>query len=103
MPEYHRDLGVGFFKLGLVSNYASYASANTTFFSLFIFVFQNKIPGVGFLKIHAPWEVLCREAEFMKLKMPTFKVFVLVSYHVIKTICVFYTSMMYSAVLSFLF
>ncbi|XP_016339436.1 anoctamin-1-like isoform X2 [Sinocyclocheilus anshuiensis] len=33
----------------------------------------NKIPGVGFLKIHAPWEVLCREAEFMKLKMPTFK------------------------------
>uniref|UniRef100_A0A8C1PD61 Anoctamin n=1 Tax=Cyprinus carpio TaxID=7962 RepID=A0A8C1PD61_CYPCA len=37
----------------------------------------NKIPGVGFLKIHAPWEVLCREAEFMKLKMPTFKVFVL--------------------------
>ncbi|XP_057203750.1 anoctamin-1a isoform X2 [Triplophysa rosa] len=33
----------------------------------------NKIPGVGFLKIHAPWEVLCREAEFMKLKMPTVK------------------------------
>lgn len=44
---------------------------------LFIFVFQTKIPGVGFLKIHAPWEVLCREAEFMKLKMPTIKVFVL--------------------------
>uniref|UniRef100_A0AAR2IPK7 Anoctamin n=1 Tax=Pygocentrus nattereri TaxID=42514 RepID=A0AAR2IPK7_PYGNA len=33
----------------------------------------NKIPGVGFLKIHAPWSVLCREAEFMKLKMPTIK------------------------------
>ncbi|KAK2914283.1 hypothetical protein Q8A67_002682 [Cirrhinus molitorella] len=33
----------------------------------------TKIPGVGFLKIHAPWEVLCREAEFMKLKMPTIK------------------------------
>ncbi|XP_022525753.2 anoctamin-1a isoform X1 [Astyanax mexicanus] len=33
----------------------------------------NKIPGVGFLKIHAPWNVLCREAEFMKLKMPTKK------------------------------
>ncbi|XP_051996823.1 anoctamin-1-like isoform X1 [Xyrauchen texanus] len=32
-----------------------------------------KISGVGFLKIHAPWEVLCREAEFMKLKMPTIK------------------------------
>uniref|UniRef100_A0A672QEB7 Anoctamin n=1 Tax=Sinocyclocheilus grahami TaxID=75366 RepID=A0A672QEB7_SINGR len=28
---------------------------------------------VGFLKIHAPWDVLCREAEFMKLKMPTIK------------------------------
>uniref|UniRef100_A0A672FPJ9 Anoctamin dimerisation domain-containing protein n=1 Tax=Salarias fasciatus TaxID=181472 RepID=A0A672FPJ9_SALFA len=34
-----------------------------------------KIPGVGFLKIHAPWSVLCREAEFMKLKMPTKKVY----------------------------
>ncbi|CAG5850385.1 unnamed protein product [Menidia menidia] len=33
----------------------------------------TKIPGVGFLKIHAPWNVLCREAEFMKLKMPTRK------------------------------
>ncbi|KAL1007050.1 hypothetical protein UPYG_G00081230 [Umbra pygmaea] len=33
----------------------------------------NKIPGIGFLKIHAPWNVLCREAEFMKLKMPTEK------------------------------
>ncbi|XP_030621678.1 anoctamin-1a [Chanos chanos] len=33
----------------------------------------TKIPGVGFLKIHAPWNVLCREAEFMKLKMPTKK------------------------------
>ena len=36
---------------------------------------QSKIPGIGFLKIHAPWNVLCREAEFMKLKMPTMKVF----------------------------
>uniref|UniRef100_A0A8P4KTJ7 Anoctamin n=1 Tax=Dicentrarchus labrax TaxID=13489 RepID=A0A8P4KTJ7_DICLA len=34
----------------------------------------SKIPGIGFLKIHAPWNVLCREAEFMKLKMPTKKV-----------------------------
>ncbi|XP_035251016.1 anoctamin-1-like isoform X2 [Anguilla anguilla] len=34
-----------------------------------------KTPGVGFLKIHAPWHVLCREAEFMKLKMPTKKVY----------------------------
>ncbi|TRY96091.1 hypothetical protein DNTS_017245, partial [Danionella cerebrum] len=33
----------------------------------------TKLPGVGFLKIHAPWDVLCREAEFMKLKMPTKK------------------------------
>uniref|UniRef100_A0A667X576 Anoctamin dimerisation domain-containing protein n=1 Tax=Myripristis murdjan TaxID=586833 RepID=A0A667X576_9TELE len=35
----------------------------------------SKIPGIGFLKIHAPWKVLCREAEFMKLKMPTKKVY----------------------------
>uniref|UniRef100_A0AAX7SD42 Anoctamin n=1 Tax=Astatotilapia calliptera TaxID=8154 RepID=A0AAX7SD42_ASTCA len=35
----------------------------------------STIPGVGFLKIHAPWNVLCREAEFMKLKMPTKKVY----------------------------
>lgn len=44
---------------------------------LFVFAvlsFQAKIPDVGFLKIHAPWEVLCREAEFMKLKMRTKKV-----------------------------
>ncbi|CAL8263298.1 unnamed protein product [Merluccius merluccius] len=34
-----------------------------------------KTPGVGFLKIHAPWNVLCREAEFMKLKMPTKKMY----------------------------
>ncbi|XP_072291443.1 anoctamin-1-like [Eucyclogobius newberryi] len=34
---------------------------------------NGKVPGVGFVKIHAPWNVLCREAEFMKLKMPTKK------------------------------
>ncbi|KAL2089081.1 hypothetical protein ACEWY4_015980 [Coilia grayii] len=33
------------------------------------------VPGMGFLKIHAPWDVLCREAEFMKLKMPTRKMY----------------------------
>ncbi|XP_023661670.1 anoctamin-1 isoform X7 [Paramormyrops kingsleyae] len=35
----------------------------------------SKTPGMGFVKIHAPWHVLCREAEFMKLKMPTKKVY----------------------------
>ncbi|XP_042197400.1 anoctamin-1a isoform X3 [Callorhinchus milii] len=31
--------------------------------------------GLGFVKIHAPWHVLCREAEFQKLSMPTNKVY----------------------------
>uniref|UniRef100_A0A8C7XQQ3 Anoctamin n=1 Tax=Oryzias sinensis TaxID=183150 RepID=A0A8C7XQQ3_9TELE len=36
---------------------------------------ENHVPGVGFLKIHAPWDILCREAELMKLKMPTKKTY----------------------------
>uniref|UniRef100_A0A8C5C6W6 Anoctamin n=1 Tax=Gadus morhua TaxID=8049 RepID=A0A8C5C6W6_GADMO len=36
---------------------------------------ESNIPGIGFLKIHAPWNILCREAEFLKLKMPTKKVY----------------------------
>ncbi|XP_039604731.1 anoctamin-1a isoform X3 [Polypterus senegalus] len=36
---------------------------------------DTKTPGIGYVKIHAPWHVLCREAEFMKLKMPTKKVY----------------------------
>uniref|UniRef100_A0A665WJL8 Anoctamin n=1 Tax=Echeneis naucrates TaxID=173247 RepID=A0A665WJL8_ECHNA len=40
---------------------------------------DTKIQGVGFVKIHAPWNVLCREAEFMKLKMPTRKINTLVN------------------------
>ncbi|XP_032378200.1 anoctamin-1 isoform X1 [Etheostoma spectabile] len=36
---------------------------------------DTKIAGVGFVKIHAPWNILCREAELMKLKMPTKKVY----------------------------
>ncbi|XP_077567983.1 anoctamin-1-like [Stigmatopora nigra] len=36
---------------------------------------DTQILGAGFVKIHAPWNVLCREAEFMKLKMPTKRVY----------------------------
>ncbi|XP_058518681.1 anoctamin-1 isoform X3 [Ochotona princeps] len=36
---------------------------------------DTKIHGMGFVKIHAPWSVLCREAEFLRLKMPTKKMY----------------------------
>ncbi|XP_072905887.1 anoctamin-1a [Hemitrygon akajei] len=36
---------------------------------------ETKAYGLGFVKIHTPWHVLCREAEFLKITMPTKKVY----------------------------
>lgn len=39
-----------------------------------MFLPQHKVYGQGFVRLHAPWQVLSREAEFLKIKVPTKKV-----------------------------
>ncbi|XP_076861014.1 anoctamin-2b isoform X2 [Brachyhypopomus gauderio] len=34
---------------------------------------EHKVHGHGFVRLHAPWQVLSREAEFLKIKVPTKK------------------------------
>ncbi|MGH0115933.1 UNVERIFIED_CONTAM: hypothetical protein FKN15_060397, partial [Acipenser sinensis] len=36
---------------------------------------ENKNQGTGFIRIHAPWHTLSREAEFLKIKVPTKNVY----------------------------
>ncbi|XP_068134232.1 anoctamin-2 isoform X2 [Hyperolius riggenbachi] len=36
---------------------------------------ENNTQGLNFVRIHAPWHVLSREAEFLKIKVPTKKMY----------------------------
>lgn len=44
------------------------------FHFFFLCTLQSKSQGSVFVRIHAPWQVLAREAEFLKIKVPTKKV-----------------------------
>lgn len=44
------------------------------FHFFFLCTLQSKNQGSVFVRIHAPWQVLAREAEFLKIKVPTKKV-----------------------------
>lgn len=45
---------------------------------LFISTSQTNFHGDAFIRLHAPWQVLSREAEFLKIKVPTKKVSTLI-------------------------
>uniref|UniRef100_A0A2K5I6M1 Anoctamin n=1 Tax=Colobus angolensis palliatus TaxID=336983 RepID=A0A2K5I6M1_COLAP len=45
------------------------------FHLFFLCTLQNKSQGSIFVRIHAPWQVLAREAEFLKIKVPTKKTY----------------------------
>lgn len=50
------------------------SSVLLSFHFFFLCTLQSKHQGSIFVRIHAPWQVLAREAEFLKIKVPTKKV-----------------------------
>lgn len=65
---------IGASSLGKLGSQTSKLYPYKCFHFFFLVTLQSKSQGSVFVRIHAPWQVLAREAEFLKIKVPTKKV-----------------------------